>query len=174
MIVPARNLPGLPDGLPDAGVESPRPDFSLALEEARRTFDALSAELPALRSRATQVLGVGGLAASFLGGIALRGEQRLGSWGWVAVAAFTATAVLCLVILWPRRFYASPQPAQLVEWAERPDATTVEMTRDLALHMGEKYDANRTQLDRLSRFYCGAVVTLCAEIAAFIIDLWRT
>jgi len=156
------------------GPQDPRPDFTLALDEARRSFDALSDELPAIRTRATQILGVGGLAASFLGGLALRSGQQLGPWGWVAVAAFTVTAVLCGILLWPRRLYASLEPAILVEWAERPDAAVADMTRDLALYMGQKYDANRKTLNRLSWLYCAAVIIVCVEIAAFIIDLWST
>lgn len=147
-------------------------DFSLALEEARRAFDALSDELPALRNRATQLLGVSGLAASFLGGLArVPASQPIGAWGWVAVLAFVATAAMCLRLLWPGRFHRGPRPSLLVGWAES-GAPLTEMQRDLALHMQSKYKENRSKLDALSRWYSATVIALLAEITAFVIDLW--
>lgn len=147
-------------------------DFSLALEEARRAFDALSDELPALRNRATQLLGVSGLAASFLGGLArVPASQPIGAWGWVAVLAFVATAAMCLRLLWPGRFHRGPQPSLLVDWAES-GAPLPEMQRDLALHMQSKYKENRNNLDALSRLYSATVIALLVEITAFVIDLW--
>ena len=148
------------------------PDFSLALEEARRSFDALSDELPALRNRAAQLLGVSGLAASFLGGLArVPSGQPIGVWGWVAVLAFITTAALCLRLLWPARFHRGPTPSALVAWAEEGDSLA-EMQRNLALHMQRKYEENRDKLDGLSRWYSATVVGLLVEISAFVIDLW--
>ena len=46
------------------------PSCTLALEEARRGFDQLAGEVTAIRDRAVTTLGMGGLAASFLGGVA--------------------------------------------------------------------------------------------------------
>lgn len=148
------------------------PDYALALEEARRSFDALNVELPAVRARATQILGLAGLAASFLGGLALRPGQGMSAWSWTAVISFLATAVLTAVILWPRRLYASQEPAILVSWAEQGDVSCAEMTRDLALRYGEKYDFNRSVIDRLSRFYCVAAVTVCLQVLALVLDVW--
>lgn len=148
------------------------PDFSLALEEARRSFDALSDELPALRNRAAQLLGVSGLAASFLGGLTrVPAGQPIGVWGWVAVVAFVATAAMCLRLLWPVWFHRGPAPAALVEWAAEGDCLP-EMQRNLALHMQRKYRENRDKLDGLSRWYSATVVGLLVEISAFVIDLW--
>jgi hypothetical protein len=129
--------------------------------------------LPALRNRATQLLGVSGLAASFLGGIAHPATgQPLGVWGWFAVAVFVVTAGLCLWLLWPRRFFRAPKSSALVSWAETPDVSRADMDRDLALYVGQKYAVNRKRMDRLSNFYSAAVVALLIEIAAFVIDLW--
>lgn len=151
-----------------------QPDYTLALEEARRSFDALSDELPALRTRTTQVLGLAGLAASFIGGLALRTDRGMNTWGWVAIAAFVVTAGLCAALLWPRRLYGPPDPAKLVEWAERSDTTMADMTRDLALHYSEKYDLNRDRLDRLSTIFCCVVIATCVEVVVFVVALWRT
>jgi hypothetical protein len=42
------------------------PDFTLALEEARRNFDSLNGRLADLRNRSLQLVSVGALAASFV------------------------------------------------------------------------------------------------------------
>lgn len=143
----------------------------MALEEARRGFDALNAELPSIRNRATQMIGVAGLAASFLGGLALQNSQPIGAWGWVAVGSFAGVLAFSLLILWPWRSYASIYPSQLVIWAEHEGASKSEMTRDLALHIENKYDVNRAILNRLAMFHATTAVLLIAEIAAFIVDL---
>lgn len=165
----ARTVSGHADTVPVAE----EPDFSLALEEARRTFDALSDELPALRNRATQLLGVSGLAATFLGGLSrMPAGQPIGLWGWVAVVAFVVTAAMCLRLLWPGWFHRGPTPSELVKWAETPGASLPEMQRAMALHMQKKYGENRKKLDGLSRWYSATVVALFVEISAFVINLW--
>lgn len=148
------------------------PDFSLALEEARRSFDALADELPALRNRAAQLLGVSGLAASFLGGLVrVPSGQPIGAWGWAAVIAFVVTVGLCLRLLLPVWLHRGPTPSRLVAWAEEGDSLA-EMQRNLALHMQKKYAENRITLDRLSRRYSVAVIGLVVEVAAFVVDVW--
>jgi hypothetical protein len=51
-------------------------------------------QLPALRNRATQLLGVSALAASFLGLAHPATGQAFGVWGWFAIAAFVVTKAL--------------------------------------------------------------------------------
>ena len=148
------------------------PDYSLALEEARRGFDATSGELPALRTRATQLLGVSGLAASFVGGFGAASRQPPNGPGWAALGFFVVTAGLCLVLLWPRAFYDAPKPFQLVAWAETPDVTLKEMQKRLAEVMSEKNDANRERLDRLFMVYSWTVVALSLEIVALVLTVW--
>jgi len=148
-------------------------DYSLALEEARRGFDATSNELPALRTRATQLLAVSGLAASFVGGlVGDTGRQSLSWVNWAALGSFVITAGLCLVLLWPRKFYDAPKPPQLVAWAETPDITLETMQKQLAESMSEKNDVNRKRLDRLFRYYSWTVVALSIEIIMLVLTVW--
>ena len=145
--------------------------YTLALEEARRGFDQLGGELSRVRDRASAALGIGGLAASFLGGLAIRDGAVLSLWTWLSIGAFVALAALCFAILWPRRFRTSQDPAMLVGWAETDGVTIDDMERDLALHMGADYDSNREILDRLMWLYCGVVVALMVEISALVLDI---
>ncbi|NHC24124.1 hypothetical protein G6553_13205 [Nocardioides sp. IC4_145] len=56
---------------------APEPSYTLALEEARRGFDQLAGEVSDVRGRSVSLLGMGGLAASFLGGLTLP-QRRFG------------------------------------------------------------------------------------------------
>lgn len=96
--------------------QDPEPSYTLALEEARRGFDQLAGEVSDVRNRSVSLLGMGGLAASFLGGLTLRNGAPVTAWTWVAVAAFVVLAALCAVVLWRRHFHVSQDPAVLVQW----------------------------------------------------------
>lgn len=148
-------------------------DFSLALEEARRSADILNDELPLLRNRATQLLSVSGLTAGFLGGFAFSRDVPMSFWDWLAIATFVVTAGLCLALLRPRRFYMSIKPGELIKWAETPGVSAQDMKRDLALHMGKKYEINRERLDSLSKLYTASIIALLIQIVIFVINIWR-
>ncbi|WGY01796.1 hypothetical protein QI633_25085 [Nocardioides sp. QY071] len=145
--------------------------YTLALQEARRGFDQLAHEVSVVRDRATSILGMGGLAASFLGGLSIRDGAPVTGWTWLAVISFVALASLCVVVLWPRRFHVSQDPASMVSWAEQHKATPNQMERDLALWLGMKYDENREGVDRLGRLQSMASIAFLIEIAALILDL---
>lgn len=153
--------------------QDPKPSYTLALEEARRGFDQLAGEVSDVRNRSVALLGMGGLAASFLGGLTLRNGAPVTPWTWVAVAAFVVLAVLCAAVLWRRRFHVSQDPAVLVQWAEHHGASPTDMERDLALWLGKKYDENRVSVDRLGRLLSVASIAFLVEIAALIIALVR-
>lgn len=154
-------------------IQGPEPSYTLALEEARRGFDQLAGEVSDVRNRSVSLLGMGGLAASFLGGLTLRDGAPVTVWTWVAVAGFVVLAVLCAMVLWRRRFHVSQSPAVLVQWVEHHGASRSEMERDLALWLGRKYDENRVSVDRLGRLLSVASIAFLIEIAALIIDLVR-
>jgi hypothetical protein len=147
------------------------PRYTLALEEARRSMDQQMADLSGVPSRATTLLGVAGLSASFLGGLALSDDAALTRYTWVAIGAFVAVTGVCLAILWPRSFWVSRDPAELVAWAELDDTSSDQMDRDLALWIGKQYDAHANAINWLMWLYCGAVAVLLIEIAALILDL---
>lgn len=95
------------------------------------------------------------------------------AWTWLAVAAFMALALLCVMVLWRRHFHVSQHHKVMVQWAEHHRATHAEMERDLALWLGKKYDENRVGVDGLGRLLTVATVAFLIEIAALIIDLVR-
>lgn len=59
----------------------------------------------------------------------------------------------------------------LVRWAEEYEATREEMTRDLALHLGQQVTDNRGKLSALTRLYTGAIAVLFLEFVFLILDL---
>jgi hypothetical protein len=150
---------------------TPEPSYTLALEEARRGFDQLAQEVSVVRDRAVSTLGMGGLAASFLGGLAIRDGAEVTVWTWVAVGSFMALACLCVTVLWPRRFHVSQDPAELVLWAEHYGASHGRMERDLALWLGKKYDDNRTRIDRVGQLQSVASIAFLVEVVALFVDL---
>jgi hypothetical protein len=153
--------------------ESPERSYTVALDEARRGFDQLAGEVSDVRNRSVSVLGMGGLAASFLGGLTLRDNATVTAWTWVAIVGFVVMAVFCATVLWRRRFHVSQDPVVLVQWTEHHGASRSEMERDLALWLGKKYDENRVSVDRMGRLVSFASIAFLIEIAAFIIDLLR-
>lgn len=153
------------------GTEDPAQSYAIALEEARRSFDQLANDVTVVRDRMVSTLGMGGLAAAFVGGLAIRDGAKISCWTWVAVTAFAALAVLTAVALWPRRFHSSQRPDKLIAWIETDGASSATVQRELALWLGRKYDDNRSKVDVLTGVYSGAVAVFLVEIAALIVDL---
>lgn len=153
------------------GIVADEPDYSLALEEARRGFDTLVSEIDLVRGRALSVIGMGGLAASFLGGLNIGTNGDITWLTILAVIAFVAMSALCVAMLLPRRVHLTQRPSALVAWAETESVTTADMERDLALWLENKYDENRPALDRLLWLATLASVSFLVEVAALVTDL---
>ena len=154
------------------------PDFTLALEEARRGFDELNQELARIRTRAASALSAGSLSAAFLGGLTLRNPtDALSPWTFLAIAAFVLLALSNAVVLWPRSVWASVDPEKLISWAlgdqatGRQPMTRVAMDMYLARFMGRKYNENSRTVTTLSWVYSAGVVALSLEIGFLIADL---
>lgn len=143
-------------------------DYSLALEEARRGADSQGSQLTSLRSQTTGAVAVGGLCATFLGGLT-RGES-ISLWTALAVTAFGVLVLLVVVISWPVKFNTSQNPAVIVGWVES-GAQYTQQKRDLALHMGNHYDTNAGTIKRRQRLHCAALIALLLELAFLLIDL---
>lgn len=128
------------------------PDYSLALEEARREFAGLDAQLQAIRDRAGQVLGIGVVALTVTGGVAaLEGGQPV---RWAVGAGCVLVAVVagvCAFVWWPRQFRSAVVPARAVWLAERPGMTGAELRRELALDVGVQLDRARPKLRLMYR-----------------------
>ena len=131
------------------------PDFAPALDEARRKFDSLNARLADLRNRSLQLVSVGGLAASLVGGLSTLQKDGLGVWEVVALAAFALIVGICIWLWLPRRIWASHSPADLVAWAELRALTRQDINRNLALHMHNHADkTRRSSIGCWSGFVC--------------------
>ncbi|WP_147414475.1 hypothetical protein [Rhodococcus rhodochrous] len=123
--------------------EDPQKSYAIALEEARRSFDRLADEVTVVRDRIVSTLGMGGLAAAFVGGLAIRDGAKVSGWTWTAVTAFALLATLTAVALWPRRFHVSQSPEVLVGWIEEHQASPADVERDLALWLASGFRADR-------------------------------
>jgi hypothetical protein len=146
--------------------------YTVALDESRRAIDQQREDLRSIRDRAASLLTVAGIAAAFLGGLALRDEQaRLGFWTFVAAFAFIGIAGIVIAILWPRSITFAQHPQTVVSWIEAYGADTSKVSRDLALHHGRHFDANRAVLEGLTVAYQVAVGLLPIELLALTFDL---
>lgn len=144
--------------------------YELALHEARRAVDRQASDVQSLRERTTSLVGIGALAAAFIGGLAIRDDARLSVWTYLAAAAFGLLIAIAVYTQWPRRLTFTHYADQLVTWADEGDAVA-DMERDLALHMNRHHAANARRLDWLIRAYVAALVLLVFELVFLIVDL---
>lgn len=157
-------------------------DYTLALEEARRNFDSQAGQLADLRNRALALVGVGGLAASFIAGLSAAQPEAaqpgaaqpdgLSLWYIGALGAFLLIVAISMSIWWPRKLMTSQDPAILVEWAEMPAIDEQLMNRDMALHLDDQYEANKKIIDEMVNGFCVAIGLLFIEIVCLASGLW--
>jgi hypothetical protein len=150
--------------------EEPK-DFKLALEEARRGMDSLDKQFADVRNRSMQLVSVGGLAASIVGGLAALGGPKLGIWGLYALGAFAVIVFLCVWIWWPREMWTTQKASTLVEWAETPDVTRSDMDKELAEYLDSQYTANAKLAQRLMKGFTCQLVFLLIEIGFVTVGL---
>lgn len=147
--------------------------YQLAFEEGTRGLGRQEAQLDAMRSRAGILLSAAAIATSFLGGQALTDhDPRL--WTWLAIASFAGLAVAALVILWPRRDWAfSASPGLIIGlYVEDGDPWALPaIHRELALHMDEAYELNRTRLDHVIWAFRAACSLLVLEVGMWVVNL---
>lgn len=147
-------------------------------EASVRAAQDQAAILDGLRGRAGTVLAASALVSSFLGGQALRasGGLQVASGVGIALAAFVASALLTLGILWPFefRFVLSARAMFRALDQHRDDAAEVPaFLRALALQLERRYDENLRKIRRLQWAFQLAIVSLVVEVAAWIVILWR-
>ena len=156
-------------------------DFSdVAYDASLRAVDDQASVLDGLRSRAGTVLAAAALVSSFLGGQALRVSQHLSIWSLTttAIAAFVVSAVLTLVVLWPFKFRFNLSAEAILDAVEdheaRAQSSVGELHRALAIQLELNYVANRRRIGLLLLAFEAAIVSLVAEVALWLIVLWRT
>jgi len=145
--------------------------YAVALEEARRTIDQQKDDLKSLRDRATGLLAVAGLAASFIGGLPLGSSGSIGGWTYAGIAAFVVLALVTVAMTYPYALVFSQDAKLIVTWVEQYGASHDEVNRDLALHLMTHFWRNRRTLHWVRRGYQVAVGLLMVEVIMLIIDL---
>lgn len=144
--------------------------LAIVLEEARATMRQQQADLHAVRSQSSAVLSFAGLAAAFVGGLALRDDAPLSRWTYASAASFALVALCATFTMWPRVWIFSNDAAAMLRWdlkAYGGDDTA----RHLATFLAQNSEVNSPKLARLTIAYSVGLVALVAELAFLFLDL---
>jgi hypothetical protein len=146
--------------------------YELAFEEAGRALDAQERAVNELRSRAGVLIAAAAITTSFFGSRAVSGD-KLGTWVWVAVAAFAVVGVCVLLVLWPRSDWSfSASAADIISEYIEPDPLELPLIhRDLAIHRSAAYDDNARQLKGLFLVFRLGLILLVAQVASWVAAL---
>jgi hypothetical protein len=124
---------------------------------------------------------------SFLGGQALTNHDPAG-WTWIALAAFAGLLGVAVLVLREPKPITAARPTELIsrfievaqpspEELAQKDPATAGLTplallyRDLSLYMEESHQANKDQVEGLSKRFDQAAALLMVEILAWVIQL---
>jgi hypothetical protein len=104
---------------PTAANSVPR-DYSLALEEARRTLDHQRDDLKAIRDRAVAILGIASVSASVAGGLSTTkaGHSGVSGWAYAAGGCLVLVIGVTLLIAWPRNVVFNQNGAKIIKWID--------------------------------------------------------
>jgi hypothetical protein len=158
--------------------------YELAYEASIRAIEDQARVLESVRSRAGTLFAATALVTSFFGGAALSRAVRNGSdlhpisYTGAAVALFVVLALLTLTTLLPFRLRFSISAGQMLEIVETRETTTnpvsaKEAYREVALRNEAMYDFNAERIRALLWCFRIAIVCLVAEVALWIVVLWR-
>jgi hypothetical protein len=152
------------------------PPYELAWESALRGLSQQESSLDNLRSRAGTLIAAIAISTSFLGDLALTGDERLNWLTGGALVSFAIAMGLCLWVLLPRhgKWLFRLDPATLVD---RIDAQqTIDKAnwhRALAKDIGQGITTNDERLDSLHLWYSIAIGFVAVELGLFLIDYAR-
>ncbi|TDW22671.1 hypothetical protein [Kribbella kalugense] len=153
-----------------------RPDYSLALEEARRTLDHQRDDLKSIRDRSVAVLGIASVSASVAGGLSTTkaASPRGSGWAYGAGGCLALIIAITLLIAWPRKVVFNQNGAKIIRWIDlgTPDIQT-RAQRNLAIYMQRQYNNNELLLDRMLRGLQIDIILLAVQLGLLAIDLWR-
>ena len=126
-----------------------------------------------LRSIGSRRAGVAGRnqATSFLGGQSIRAaEFKL--LGGVALVAYFGCVGACIKVLLPHRLVFSFRGSVLLQAARDAGVEELEDALESAMSWVESFiDANRSELDALTRWYTGACLALGLEIVLWLLGV---
>jgi hypothetical protein len=172
----------------------------LIYQEALRGVQQQQAVLNELRSRTGILLAVAALASSFLGGIALEGDN-VSIWSVLAIASLVGAGVASIRVLWPTAHAPGVRPSKIdfiPDWLakRRPDDPeagwiftlsaealeedfggasegddTAEAHLKVARALEHHWDRNQPALEVLFTWFQIAAILLLAEVAFWLIDL---
>jgi hypothetical protein len=145
--------------------------LSFVFDEAKRALVQQLDRFDGLRARAGMLFSAASVAASLVGGVALRGSERPSAWTWVGIGCYGAVAALTVALVWPVTVTAENDAAALLTHYVDDGATLDEMRRDLATHMAGHFAANKRRLDRLYGLYQWMIAAMGAEIIVLLVDL---
>ena len=124
--------------------------------------------LSELRGRAGTLLAAASLAASFLGGQAIRAGD-ISVLGGFAVAAYLLCIAGCIKVLLPHRLVFSFRGSTLIEVARQAQADLDE-TLEVATGWFETFlEDNRIELEKLTRWYTLSCLALGGEIVLWLL-----
>lgn len=141
----------------------------IAYREAVRALEGQGQDLEATRSHVSLVLSAAGIAAVFLG---IQSGPHGVAFG-VAIAAFSAVALMTILVYWPIDFAWDFDGYQLVgAYVDQdPPLSDDFVMRELAVHASDGYRANRERLNRLFTLQSVALVAFGFEVAALLVNL---
>lgn len=160
--------------------------YELTYEASVRAIEDQANVLESVRARAGTMLAASALVTSFLGSQALSratNEQpneslRALTFTGAAIASLIVTALLTLAVLLPYRMRFSISAREMLgilDERNRDDQPVpgTEALREVALRHEAMYDFNSTRIRVLLWCFRGAIVCLVAQVAVWIVVLWR-
>jgi hypothetical protein len=158
------------------GTTPPSRDYSIALEEARRTLDHQRDDLKSIRDRAVAVLGIASVSASVAGGLSTTTTSKPGISGWAyAAGGFLALViVVTLLIAWPRKVVFNQNGTKIIKYIDldKPNPQS-NVQRNLAIYMQRQYDRNAVLLEWMLWGLRLDIVLLAVQLGLLGVDLWR-
>ncbi len=149
---------------------APGPSYEVALVEARRTLDGQLAMVDAARTRALNLVALGGLLGTFFGGLgAIGNDQNMTVELWWAAGAFCVATVASLTMLWPYKFHSSLDPARITEAI--PQRSEPEVDKWLAERIGQQYRDNAFKASWIQWMATAAVAAVGVEFFALALQL---
>jgi hypothetical protein len=147
----------------------------LAYNEAVRAITHQAGLVDGLRSRAGILLGATSLVTSFFGTVALS-DGDVSVWDALAVAAFVATALVVIAVLWPRtdwRFVFSASAIVSIIDDTEHSSDLSDAYRELALRLDANHLVNEAKLRRMLWAFQAGCVFLTFEVLMWVFALSR-
>jgi hypothetical protein len=153
--------------------------FAGLLDEARRSIARQEANLDALRTKTSAVLGAIAVVAGLFGPHALD-RGRAGFSAWVAIAVTTIAFAAGCVVVYPRKFkfnvlsigkwVTALDNARNTKIPQEVDDAVNSNDRDMAITLFKYLRDNKPKIEQMTTFYGIAVVGLLAEAVAWGVD----